>query len=168
MTRVEAIEREREESAVSRLLAVLKEEVEEHSAYTNASGRYCVRNRTFIPTYHYLPPSSFRIVLLSSLSPLLPSLTTISIRGGKVYGERERKRNRKRMRHVKRVQDGREEKLEERGKPRRLRGRGCALRIFDLHMRILYIIYCVDHCPLYLLVCRLSQRKSAVGVRRCR
>lgn len=33
----------------------------------------------------------------------------------------------------------------------RARRRGCALR--DLHMRILYLIYCVDHPPLYLFAC---------------
>lgn len=32
---------------------------------------------------------------------------------------------------------------------RRVRGRGCALG--DLHMRILYLIYCVDHPALYLI-----------------
>jgi len=62
------------------------------------------------------------------------------------------------MRHVERAQDGREGSLEGQ-RPRRLRGRGCALR--DLHMRILYLIYCVDHSPLYLLACGLRQRKSA-------
>lgn len=56
-------------------------------------------------------------------------------------------------------------KEEEGREARWVRGRGCALR--DLHMRILYFIYCVDHPPLYLLACGL-RRRAQRGRRRGR
>ena len=42
-----------------------------------------------------------------------------------------------------------------------MRGRGCALR--DLHMRILYLIYCVDHPPLYLFACGSYETRQSKG-----
>lgn len=78
----------------------LREEVEEHSAYTNASGGYCVRNRA---TFIHAPSSS---PCSSPPSPLLPRLTTTSASGEEVYEEYGRKKDR--MRLVERAQDERE------------------------------------------------------------
>lgn len=78
----------------------LREEVEEHSAYTNASGGYCVRNRaTFIHASSF--PCS------SPPSPLLPRLTTTSASEEEVYEEYGRKKDR--MRLVERARDERED-----------------------------------------------------------
>lgn len=77
----------------------LREEVEEHSAYTNASGGYCVRNRaTFIHAPSFSPCSS-------PPSSLLPRLTTISTPGEEVYEEHGRKKDR--IRFNERAQDER-------------------------------------------------------------
>lgn len=66
--------------------------------------------------------------------------------------QQERKRERNQTRNTGQGEGGEreDEKLS------RARGRGCALR--DLHMRILYLIYCVDHPPLYLLACGSYQQ----------
>lgn len=84
-------------------LRSLREEVEEHSVYTNASGEYCVRNRaTFIHA-----PSSFPCSSLTS--SLLPRLTTISASGEEVYAEYGGGGGEDRARLVERAQDKRED-----------------------------------------------------------
>jgi len=107
---VEAIEGRREESAVSRLLYLaalrrLREEVEEHSAYTNASGGHCVRNRA---TFIHVPSSSSPVLphRSSSLSPPLPRLTTVSVPRGEASKEHERKRDRRRENETRRERAG--------------------------------------------------------------
>lgn len=79
----------------------LREEVEEHSAYTNASAGHCVR-RTEPPSYTHRPLLLLLILILVLLLRFVsssPRLTTTSALGREVYGERGRKRDRKRMGH---------------------------------------------------------------------
>ena len=97
----------------------------------------------------YLPTSSS-----ATLPPRLP-LPLLLLLVERFMGNQRGREREKGARNQTRSTGWQERRREEEDTVRelslRVRGRGCALR--DLHMRILYLIYCVDHPPLYLFAC---------------